>query len=313
MSDSELNLTEGGNLHIEVKVDPFNDSSMHIEWYHNETELKVSNRITTFHGFGFAILEINNFSDEDAGVYVCLAKNDKGYSQQNFNVNIIKSEPQEKPKFQQPLENDIKVAEGQSIHVETTVIPNDIQLEWFHNGKPLQKSSRIKTTSDFGYVVLEISPVEPRDSGEYLLMATNKHGIDTCKFNLECAPSSNIDTSTMFELPAEPTVIRPAQQKVSPKFKRKLPDQINVIEGQSIHLENNYTPFDGSVQIEWLRDGKPLIASERFQTINEFGFAILDIVYCYEDDSGVYEIVATNPYGSDSIKTTIVCQGIFIF
>ncbi|OTF70708.1 hypothetical protein BLA29_011550, partial [Euroglyphus maynei] len=54
LTDTEIFLNEGSNLHLEVKVDPMNDSSMQIEWYHNEMELKIGNRITTFHGFGFA-------------------------------------------------------------------------------------------------------------------------------------------------------------------------------------------------------------------------------------------------------------------
>ncbi|XP_075588793.1 LOW QUALITY PROTEIN: titin-like [Dermatophagoides farinae] len=322
LTDTEIFLNEGSSLHLEVKVDPMNDSSMQIEWYHNETELKIGNRITTFHGFGFAILEINDCNRDDGGTYACIARNDKGYSQQNFQVNLIETminEPmiqqphpqpqQEKPQFQQPLNEDIQVVEGESIHVATTVIPHDIQLEWFHNGQPLQQSSRIKTTGDFGYVVLEISKVEPKDSGEYLLVATNKYGIDTLKFNLDCQPTSNIDHGAMLDPKYQSTLqMMPRPQQVAPKFNRKLPEQINVWEGQSVHLESDYQPFDGTVQIDFLRDGKPLVASERFQTINEFSFAILDIVYLYEEDSGIYEIRATNQFGTDRVQTRVNVQ-----
>ncbi|OTF71936.1 hypothetical protein BLA29_006446, partial [Euroglyphus maynei] len=280
----------------------------------------IGNRITTFHGFGFAILEINDITQNDTGIYKCLARNDKGFSQQNFQVNLIECineqqqqmqplQEQEKPQFQQPLNEDIQVVEGESIHVATTIIPHDIQLEWFHNGKPLQQSSRIKTTGDFGYVVLEISKVEPKDSGEYLLVATNKFGIDTVKFNLDCQPTSNIDQGTMFDPKYKSTLqMLPTQQNMAPKFNRKLPEQINVMEGQSVHLESDYQPFDGTVKIEFLKNGKPLIANERFQTINEFSFAILDIVYLYEEDSGIYEIHAINQYGHDVISTRVNVQ-----
>ena len=322
LTDTEISLNEGSNIHLEVKVDPMNDQSMNIEWYHNEIELNIGNHITTFHGFGFAILEINDINTNDSGTYKCLARNSKGYSQQTFQVNIVESQEQpgqpgqpeqqqpEKPQFQKPINDDIQVVEGESIHVATTVIPNDINLEWFHNGKPLQQSSRIKTTNDFGQVVLEISKVEPKDSGEYLFVATNKFGIDTFKFNLNCPETTNIDqTGQMFDPKYKSTLqMKTSQQQQPPKFNRKLPEQIIVQEGQSIHLESDYQPFDGQVRIEFLKNGKPLISNERFQTINEFSFAILDIVYVYEEDSGQYEIRAINPFGMDSINTQVIVQ-----
>ena len=48
------------------------------------------------------------------------------------------------------------------------------QIQWFLNGKQLKTGSRVKTISDFGFVVLEISPTYPEDSGEYTCRAINK-------------------------------------------------------------------------------------------------------------------------------------------
>lgn len=293
------------NLHIEVQVEPY-DENLRIEWYHNDKEVPMSNRINRFNGFGYSILEINDFDHNDIGNYVCVASNKNGYSKQSFNVAIVKNDDHVRPKFQSLVEEEIKVVEGQSIHVETTVIPHDIQLEWFHNGHSLLESSRIKTTSDFGCVVLEISRIEPRDSGEYLLVATNKNGIDTLKFTLFCEPTKNIDQSTKMEQNCN---LIAGKNLKNPRFIRKIPEEIIVEEGQSIHIESQYEPFDGSIRIDFLRNGKPLIASERFRTINEFGFVVLDIIQCYEQDSGIYEIVLSSLNGRDSLKTKIYCQG----
>lgn len=52
------------------------------------------------------------------------------------------------------------------------------------NGAPLITGSRVHTVDDFGFVVLEIDWLFPRDSGEYMCRATNKWGSDTTKCTL---------------------------------------------------------------------------------------------------------------------------------
>ncbi|XP_017797111.1 PREDICTED: titin-like, partial [Habropoda laboriosa] len=40
---------------------------------------------------------------------------------------------------------------------------------------------------------------------------------------------------------------------------------------------------------------------------HDFGIVILDILYCYEENSGVYECRAFNKYGEDTTKATLKC------
>ena len=64
-------------------------------------------------------------------------------------------------------------------HFECKLIPvgdPSLRVEWFHNGKPLSAGSRVKTISDFGFVILEVSGVYQRDAGLYTCKASNKHG-----------------------------------------------------------------------------------------------------------------------------------------
>lgn len=64
-----------------------------------------------------------------------------------------------------------------SAHFECNVTPTndpDMKIEWKFNGQPLPNSSRIKTVSDFGYVMLDIASVDSKDSGEYICTASNK-------------------------------------------------------------------------------------------------------------------------------------------
>lgn len=328
LTNTNIQLKDGSNLHVEVKVDPFNDSSMDVKWYHNEEQLQTGHRVTTIHSFGYAVLEIIDMGPEDCGTYQCVAKNQKGFSQQTFNISMIPEDTLAKPQFLHPFQSNIDVNEGDSIQVTSGLVPSDdnqMQVEWFHNGEPLRQSSRIKTTSDFGYVILEISRAEPFDSGEYTAVATNGSGSDTNTFRLNCSPTQNILHKSIHTESLAPIQRleqaktyeprrEPEGDQMAPRFFHKLIDRIELAEGQSVHIETQLTPInDPTMQVEFYRDGQPLIASERFRSINEFGFVILDITTCYAEDSGVYEIVARNDYGADSLQTTIICKGKLIF
>ena len=60
------------------------------------------------------------------------------------------------------------------------------QTEWYHNGRPLKASSRFRTLCDFGFVILEISPVYPEDSGDYTCRAYNEAGEATSSATMKC-------------------------------------------------------------------------------------------------------------------------------
>ena len=83
------------------------------------------------------------------------------------------------PRFTVPIENMNDLREGENAHFEARLIPTDdptLTVEWYWNGKALKAGSRIRTFCDFGFVILEISPVYPEDSGEYTCKARNSLG-----------------------------------------------------------------------------------------------------------------------------------------
>ena len=45
-----------------------------------------------------------------------------------------------------------------------------------------------------------------------------------------------------------------------------------------------------------------------YRTFHDFGIVILDILYCYAEDSGTYECRATNKQGTDSISCSFTCS-----
>ncbi len=50
----------------------------------------------------------------------------------------------------------------------------ELKVTWKHNGKPIAESSRLKTVSDFGFVMLDIAGADTRDSGEYVCTISNR-------------------------------------------------------------------------------------------------------------------------------------------
>lgn len=50
--------------------------------------------------------------------------------------------------------------------------------------------------------------------------------------------------------------------------------------------------------MEWFHNGKALQTGHRFRTVYDFGFAALDILSVYPEDSGEYTIKATNKLGT---------------
>ena len=62
------------------------------------------------------------------------------------------------------------------------------------------------------------------------------------------------------------------------------------------------------LQVEWYYNGKKLPHGHRFRTFHDFGIVILDILYCYEENSGLYECRAYNKVGEDSTKANLKCM-----
>lgn len=221
-SPSDLSLSENGLAHFECRVGPANDPTLRVDWFHNGRPLVTGSRVKSISDFGYVILEIAGVFDRDAGVYTCRAVNKhgeasvncqlsikskqsivvesqlpKGFSGEGIKIledsrfqqttRVADEERKEVPKFVTQLTQTYERLEGDNAHFECKLLPvgdPTMKVEWFVNGKPLITGSRVHTVDDFGFVVLEIDWLFPRDTGEYMCRATNKWGSDVTKCNL---------------------------------------------------------------------------------------------------------------------------------
>lgn len=174
--------------------------------------------------------------------------------------------------------------------------------------------------SDFGYVLLDIAYVQSHDSGEYVCRAWNEYGEDFTRASIECFGKGGVFYDSLQPQSLERIreleglgIQQPQQGPQTPtgeapRFVTQLQDISKLVEGQSAHFEARVTPTnDPDLVIEWYYNGKKLPHGHRFRTFHDFGIVILDLLYCYEENSGEYEVRATNKYGTASTKASLRC------
>lgn len=230
---ADLTLSENSLAHFECRLQPVNDPSMRVEWFHNGKALWAGSRIKTINDFGFVILEVAGIYQRDSGLYTCKATNRHGEATVSCKLQVrgrqgIILEPQLPSKFRsgtesiQKLEEDlhrkeeilaeeekpnpprftveikdnVDIPEGAPIHFDCRVEPvNDstMRIDWFHNGRPFATGSRVHQINDFGFISLDIDYSYVRDAGEYVCRATNKWGSATTKAKVTSKFKRTID------------------------------------------------------------------------------------------------------------------------
>ncbi|KAK6021048.1 immunoglobulin I-set domain protein, partial [Ostertagia ostertagi] len=221
-------LEEAGSAHLQAQFTPIDDPNLKVEWLRDGQPIFHSNRYRMVHDFGFAVLDIIHLLAHDTGEYTCRISNQAGEAVSSAPIKVAPSsglilhpqneqkakavsdleeilhrKPEEAvvevkeamPVFIEPLSAPVECDEGDRAHFTARYEPlndNKLQVQWFHDGRPLKTGSRVKTLNDFGFVVLEISPVYPEDSGEYSCRARNLVGEAVTSTRLTCNPKERI-------------------------------------------------------------------------------------------------------------------------
>ena len=212
----------------------------------------------------------------------------------------------------------IEVSEGQKAHFEARIIPVSdptLKIEWFLNGQPIKLGSRFREGHDFGFVSLDISHVLPEDGGQYSCRATNSLGQAVCSANLAVRANQKIVKETMHESALQQINYLESQRggmteeegftSQAPQFTAQMRDS-QVVEGAPAHFEAKLVPIgDPKLRVEWLKDGKPIDASNRMSFLHDFGFVALDLKYTRPADTGRYSIRAVNALGQAEISANL--------
>merc|ERR1719347_196086 len=91
----------------------------------------------------------------------------------------------------------------------------------------------------------------------------------------------------------------------APVFTATMKDA-QVMENTPAHFEAKLVPIgDAKLKVEWLKDGRPIEASNRMSPLHDFGFVALDLKYTRPSDAGRYSIRAYNHLGDTTISANL--------
>ncbi|KAM9344067.1 contactin-4 isoform 1-T1 [Pholidichthys leucotaenia] len=226
-------------------------------------------------------LHINHLNkDEDVGIYQCLASNSFGAivsREASLHVAYLEN-------FKTQRRSPVRVREGQGVVLLCGPPPHsgDLTFTWIFNQFPsfvVQDTRRFvsQKTGD-----LYIAKVEPSDVGNYTCVVTNTV------------------TKSSVQGPPTPLVLRVdgVMGEYEPKIEVQFPEVVPVAKSSTVKLEcfalGNPVPT-----ISWRRvDGA---AFGRKVDINKAS-GVLEIPYFQQEDAGIYECVAENSRGRNSVR-----------
>ncbi|XP_043948228.1 obscurin isoform X2 [Drosophila biarmipes] len=273
--ESEYIHGEKEHVQMTVRIDAYPEAKL--TWYHDETEIKITDSKYTVSSDGNAYtLKITGATRVDAGKYTVKATNEHGSDTSSTQL-LIKCTPE----FTHKLKN-ITVAEGDT-NVELVVgvdaYPRP-HVKWYIDGIEIDEKRNdfrhVEQGNDFKLIMNQV--------------ATNMQGNYTCKIMNDYGKLEDNCVVTV---------------NCKPKVKRGLKN-IEVQEGKSFTLEVEVYS-EPEAKIKWFKDGHEIYEDARIkisrdtQRIENY---YLTLNLARTEDAGTYEMKATNFIG----ETTSTCK-----
>ncbi|XP_077206905.1 myopalladin isoform X2 [Paroedura picta] len=136
---------------------------------------------------GVHSLLIDPLTQNDAGIYTCLATNKTGQNSFSLELSIVAKEVKKAPVILEKLQN-CGVPEGHPVRLECRVIGMPPPVFYWKKDNETIPSHRERMSMHqdaTGYVCLLIQPAKKMDAGWYTLSAKNEAGIVSCTARLD--------------------------------------------------------------------------------------------------------------------------------
>ncbi|KAK9877930.1 hypothetical protein WA026_020153 [Henosepilachna vigintioctopunctata] len=161
-----------------------------ITWTKDGVPLRETGKYHIKRDGDMCCLYVIDCQPEDAGVFRATAVNKEGQDECTGTLEVVKEikAPQkiEPPIFLKRI-GDTELFKGMTAKFTACAsgIPEP-DVEWFHDGKKIFPSTRIKMETDMaGLLRLSIAGVDSDDIGKYTCKITNEHGSDICHASLK--------------------------------------------------------------------------------------------------------------------------------
>lgn len=168
------------------------------------------------------------------------------------------------------------VKDGEPVTLSCRIIGADkFDVIWLHNNKEIKPSKDFQYTNEANIYKLVIAEIFPEDSGAYTCEAFNDAG-------------ESFSSCTL-------TVVVPGEQPKSPVFKT-FPLSATVAEGETASFQAETE--DEVLQINWLKDGKPIKEkAAKYKFTADGNRYTLQVVSCDSNDIGQYQAKAIGKKG----------------
>uniref|UniRef100_A0A8C4WC67 Myopalladin n=1 Tax=Gopherus evgoodei TaxID=1825980 RepID=A0A8C4WC67_9SAUR len=136
---------------------------------------------------GVHSLLIDPLTQNDAGIYTCIATNKTGQNSFSLELSVVAKEVKKAPAFLEKLQN-CGVPEGHPVRLEGRVIGMPPPIFYWKKDNETIPANRERMSmhqDTTGYVCLLIQPAKKVDAGWYTLSAKNEAGIVSCTARLD--------------------------------------------------------------------------------------------------------------------------------
>lgn len=235
------------------------------------------------------------------------------------------ADPHAKPPHFMSDFKDLHVQGGEKAEFSAPLIPTvdpNLQLHWTHNGQPLDLNNRrIQTSFALGLVRLIIIDVRLEDAGVYICQAVNSAGEAVTAGALSVTSrheySHSYRTESVTDSTQQLNQRRIVEEKTAshsieriqtpvpqpPRFMSAF-ERVRVEEGSNAHVHARLSPTD-RIHIQWLKNGAPLVISERLHAQCGEGYVALNIYCARLSDAGQYTCIAANEDGKATLDAIV--------
>ncbi|XP_053213912.1 obscurin-like isoform X4 [Panonychus citri] len=266
---SDIEVNEGASAMLEAKITGYPKPL--ITWYKDNEEIKVDEKYKfLYEDEESYTLVIKGVRRDDASKYRLKASNDLGEVETSGQLTVNSA-----PKVKRELKDQSVMTDEPmtlDVVVEGTPTPT---AKWFKDGQPVKLDDRVKIVDKDETHSLVIDPVKLEDAGNYTCIVSNSCGQQTGQSVV--------------------TVNSP------PKFQLGLKD-VSAKDGDTIEFKVKVSG-NPEPEVVLMKDGKKLdrqISTEKEAEVYRFKIRSTTV-----EDTGKYQCVAKNQYGSETSEGSL--------